>query len=483
MALNILVVGVGPHAEKNHLPVLNELRRSGQVGQVIGFDISSAASRVERLHRIHGFPTAVYFTSEQWKEEPSGLMSNLPERVACQLDDIVRRHQVRAVIIACEPCYHSVYAQWAMQRRLHTLVDKPTTMRAGASFDTAQARAIFDDYKAMSDAYLDALVSEPGLASVVMCQRRYHPLYRRVWELVEEVSERTGCAVTSMQSFHADGQWRFPHELLDIKYHSYNRGYGKVAHSGYHFIDYLASTVRLGIRQSSFDEVEIVANVSRPEDYLAQLGWPVHDRFFTDLPFTSHDVETRILPQVADHGEVDAFISLAFRRGGRVITLGSINLLHNGLSLRSQSAANPDLYRGNGRIRHESHIIEQGPFQVIYVRSYRSGDQSRALHEVGGHAHLELEVFRNNRLVPEWKGYELVRVDGNGGERWLDHQELARKAAVEEYVSLVNGELPAGSSRSDLRDHALSSALLAGIYESMAARAEGGNPMVTVALS
>jgi hypothetical protein len=356
-------------------------------------------------------------------------------------------------------------------------------MRVGASRDTEQARAILGDYKAMSDAYREALAAVPNLASVVMCQRRYHPLYRRVWELVEEVTERTGCAVTSMQSFHADGQWRLPHELVDLTYHSYNRGYGKVAHSGYHFIDYLAETVRLGLRENSFDEVEITANISRPADYLAQLGWPVHGRCFTNLPFTDLDVENRILPYVADHGEVDAFISLAFRRGGRVITLGSINLLHNGLSLRSQPAADPDLYRGNGRLRHESHVIEQGPFQVIYIRSYRSGDRARAPEEVGGQAHLELEVFRNSRLVPEWKGYERVQARGDGGEVWLDHQEMARKTAVEEYVRLANGELPPGSSRSDLRDHALSSAMLSGIYESMAARAEGSSPLITVPLS
>jgi predicted dehydrogenase len=480
MVQNILVIGIGPHTETNHLPILAELRGRGRVGQIIGFDISSAACRIERLRHSSGLPTAAYYTSERWTEEPPGVASALPQPVACHLDDIVRRHRVQAAVIACEPSYHSGYAQWAIRRGLHTLIDKPTAMRAGASLNTVRARAIFGDYQAMSDAYRDARAAEPRLTSVVLCQRRYHPLYRRVWELVEEVAERTGCAVTSMQSFHADGQWRLPHELVDLTYHSCNRGYGKVAHSGYHFIDYLSSTVRAGARQGAFEEVDIFANVSRPADYLAQLGWPVHDRCFSELPFSDRDVTNRIFPQVANHGEVDAFISLAFKRGGRVVALGSINLLHNGLSLRERAAANPDLYRGNGRIRHESHIVEQGPFQAIYIRSYRSGDGGRSLHEVGGYAHLELEVFRNNRLVPGWRGYERVTIGGDGGEQWCDPQKAARKTAVEEYMRLANGELPPGSSRSDLRDHALSSALLAGAYESMAARAEGGNPVVTI---
>jgi hypothetical protein len=95
---------------------------------------------------------------------------------------------------------------------------------------------------------------------------------------------------------------------------------------------------------------------------------------------------------------------------------------------------------------------------------------------------LEVEVFRNNHLIPEWKGYEKISTSDDRFGPGKDQQAMARKLALEEYVDLANGQLPPGSSRSDLRDHAVSSALLAGIYESMAARAEGESPFINISL-
>jgi predicted dehydrogenase len=475
MPRNLLIIGIGPHAQQNHLPVLATLQARGRLGQIIGFDITSANSHQQQ--RLSGVPDVIHYTSEQWGHKPNDEAAELPRSVAYELDRLVRRYHISGVIISCEPSYHSGYALWAIRKGLHTLLDKPTVMRLAASRDVGQARGILRDYNALADAYREARRSHPLIVSVVMCQRRYHPVYRYVLCLIDEVSARTGCSVTSMQSFHSDGQWRMPNELIDLSYHSFDRGYGKAAHSGYHFIDYLC-TVISGGDPSRFDEVDLFANVTRPPDYLEQLGPGVHSRCF---PCSSIYASADVLPHVALHGEVDAFVSLSFRRRGMAVALGSINLLHNGLSLRHKTAANPDLYRGNGRLRHESHIIEQGPFQAIYIRSYRSGDDHRGPHQVGGSAHLELEVFRNNKLFPDWKGYELVQVADNDSER-QDQQAMARRNALEEFVRLVHGAQPPGSSLSDLLDHSLSSTLLAGIYQSMASRAEGGSPLVTVAL-
>ncbi|PIP61576.1 hypothetical protein COW99_03565 [Candidatus Roizmanbacteria bacterium CG22_combo_CG10-13_8_21_14_all_38_20] len=40
-----------------------------------------------------------------------------------------------------------------------------------------------------------------------------------------------------------------------------------------------------------------------------------------------------------------------------------------------------DLYKGNGRLRHESHFIEQGPFQAISFDSYQSKEVNPKLKQ------------------------------------------------------------------------------------------------------
>jgi hypothetical protein len=273
---------------------------------------------------------------------------------------------------------------------------------------------------------------------------------------------------------------------VDIGYHSFDRGYGKISHSGYHFIDFLTTTVRAGLAGRRLDELEVFTNAVRPADYLAQLGPESYPMLFPDRPFTLSEVEERIVPRLADHGEIDAFISLGFRHDGRTISLGSINLVHNGLSLRHRAVPDlTDLYRGNGRVRHESHIIEQGPFQAIHMHSFRSGDDDRDRSGVGGHAHLEVHVFRNNRLFPQWQPYERLTVGDVVADEpdWDDHQRDARNLALTEFVGLVNGTVAASELTSDLLDHAVGSAVLSGAYLSLARAAEGASPNVTLELA
>lgn len=73
-----------------------------------------------------------------------------------------------------------------------------------------------------------------------------------------------------------------------------------------------------------------------------------------------------------NYGEIDAFINLAFKHKNRIILLGSINLIHNSFSQRGNLIPNKDLYKGNGRVRHETYTLQQVPFQCIQVISFQS---------------------------------------------------------------------------------------------------------------
>lgn len=74
-----------------------------------------------------------------------------------------------------------------------------------------------------------------------------------------------------MQSTHSDGQWRLPDEVLKLKYHPL-LGWGKVSHSGYHFIDMAAKMVKDSFKEANkrFDEISVFTKFIRPSGLLLQ---------------------------------------------------------------------------------------------------------------------------------------------------------------------------------------------------------------------
>ena len=106
-----------------------------------------------------------------------------------------------------------------------------------------------------------------------MAQRRFHSSYQKIGELIKECFRKTNCPVTSIQSFHSDGEWRMPTEMIEQNYHPYNQGYGKCSHSGYHFFDLVASFLKAGSNNEKyFDNVEIGTNFVRPLDFMEQFN-------------------------------------------------------------------------------------------------------------------------------------------------------------------------------------------------------------------
>ncbi|MEU3657791.1 Gfo/Idh/MocA family oxidoreductase [Streptomyces sp. NPDC032161] len=480
-AVNVLVIGVGPHTRLNHLPALAAAQEAGLAGTLTGVDLPhladalveySASGRPRRMPviAVEAFPVT---------------RPTLPHRVRGVLDDVVARERIGAVVVATEPSVHLPYALWAIERGLPVLLDKPLTVHPGASTDPAAAMAIADDFDTLLDAYRRALRRDPRMVVSVLCQRRWHPAFRTMRELVAEVAEATNCPVTSVQSSHGDGQWRLPDEFVDLSYHGFDRGYGKASHSGYHHFDTVPWLLAAGERPGKeIDEIEVHAACTRPPDSLAQLTVADHERilpgFTARNPYSVADLERL----TTGFGEVDVFLSIAYRSRGRTMTLASSNLAHSTFSQRgSLHPAVDGLYKGNGRIGQETHIIQQGPFQALHLHVLQT------LHEdedgvdptaPGGADHIALHVFRNNRLRPDWERHRTLGFAdlsrGNGTAAVLPTQRSARTRAVTEFLTYLTGSIPRTGLTSDLTDHRRSARLMAAAYLSMAHRFTNGHP-------
>lgn len=477
----LLLIGLGAHAKRIYYKI------AMRDGVEFGFKISHIIDIDKKRTDIGSFlqtqndnkTPVMYITS------PDRTNGHLQPTLMRQLNHIVESEGIVGVIIATDPASHAAYSRWALSQGLSILMDKPVSVHTNASTDPSVPKMLEKDYRELLNEYGTAKKNHPRLLFSLMAQRRFHPAFQKMKSLIREVCLRTNCPITSIQSFHGDGQWRLPQELSDITYHGYTEGYGKCSHSGYHFFDTVSWLLEAAEgKNKTIDSVEISVNAVRPNDYLAQITPADYKKLFP-----SYDTPTRENPNrpIRTYGEIDAFCSFAFKHKGVTMTLGSVNLAHNSFSQRGwYSTAGRDLYKGNGRLRHETHIIEQGPFQAIEFVSLQSEEvkpgNTKNLFDPGGEYHLDIHVFRNHALFSDWKSYEKITI-ADLSKQTLDdhsrgHQEDARRNAVLEFVSFLHGEKI--KPVSDFSDHARSVSLLTGVYQSMANRFVGGNSIVTL---
>jgi predicted dehydrogenase len=488
---NLMLIGLGHHAMFMYYPAIEEMGARENVRIRFVVDLEDKRSAITNyLSKRAVRPDGVYLLPEE-----DVAPDELPAHVKRRLDQAVDELGITGVIISTEPLSHVVYAKWALRRHLSILMDKPISSRRNVSNSADQARALMDDYCDLAALYQDARMHNPRCVFSLMAQRRYHPAFEKVRESVREVFERTGCPVTSIINEHSDGEWRMPSEIIDETYHPLNQGYGVLSHSGYHCLDsslWFMEAASDGCKRA--DGVEVFANLSRPSDFIGQIGVDDLTRLFGErnggaistMSEESFAARTRLF------GELDGFVSFDFKRGDQTITLVSTNLIHNSLSQRGWvTRAGQDLLYGNGRVRHEMFNIQQGPFQSIRLYSFQSyGHDARGredVFEMGGALHLEVHVFRNASMFPDWKALETFNVRDLGIPTTVDglprgHLGIAKERCIVEYLRCLSGREPRDGARSDLLHHYNGTALLSGIYQSAAARLRAENPLIRMAL-
>lgn len=463
----VLLIGLGYHARRIHVPILKELATTAQL--VVVVDIEQERDLITKYVKDQGLNPELYFLSDRQRKDSTEWRK--------VLDELVKKHSIDVVLIATEPLSHFEYAMWALDRKLHILLDKPISTAEKIANSLAVAKRNLQEYETIEDKYRDVL-KERNLVFTILAQRRFHTAYDTARNAIKEIFVQTNCPITLISSLHCDGQWRFPDEIIEQNYHPYNSGYGKLSHSGYHSVDVLCEFTDITHKDDkSVDSVEIYAQSSRPSDFLAQLNIDDHKRLFKDSDqYFKYGNEYKSL--MRSFGEIDVAANITFKRNDQVITLGTLNLAHTGYGQRDWvTAEGRDLYKGNGRIRQEQHVVEQGPFQSIFINSYQSKeilDNDSDHFNIGGERHLEIIIFRNNKLLPNWKPVEIINVrdlmsfELEGYSR--GHQEEARRICIKEFFDYIDKNTSVEEQRSNFLDHYRTAKVFSGIYQSLAAK-------------
>lgn len=480
--INLIIIGVGPHTQRIYLPTLSKYQEARKIDVKLGVDLNGKKADVKKYLAERNFDLEMLYI------DPFDVQQELPKALEEHLTDFVKKHNVHGVVIATEPLVHTAYAKWALKIGLHILMDKPISTRLNVVSDINQARLMWQDYLDLWQKYVELQKSKDTIFSINV-QRRYHPGHRKVISLIKEVANRFDAPVTSIQSMHADGQWRLPSEIVTQIYHPYCQGYGKCSHSGYHIFDIAYQYYKAGKRAGKYaDTAEVMTSFVQPQGFLTQFNENNYKQYFGEEYKSVQKWSDEELAHIyKGYGEMDAFTLLRLLKDGENICNVSINLLHNSFARRHWMKPGKDLYKGNGRVKHQYHVIQQGSFQCVQIHNYQSSDRhdinTTDDYALGGNNHFDIHVFRNSAMFGEsekpLRTYKLNEL--NTGSVHTDENlthETSKELVILEFIDFIQGKIRKKKLTSSIDDHLIPAQIMSAVYRSHIRSRKGESPLV-----
>lgn len=456
----LVLCGLGPHARRIYYPMLEAMQNERKVELSLLVELETQRPVVEQ-----------YLAGRQL--QPARVVY-LPEKARAgdaRLDQLLRElrpspgAEAWGCIIATEPRAHRAFAHWAILRGWHILLDKPVTAFDLRDAKPASALRLVDEYFALREASQAA-----GLNVLVQTQRRAHLGYEMIVDYLHEFVAAYEVPITYLDVYHADGMWNMPLEYFSRENHPYKYGYGKLMHSGYHFIDLFVWLCSLNgnLPGMAPDALDILTRHVRPSDHMRQIDLRLYERFFGEQGRVHGRMDSAQLESARTFGETDVVMLCQLLREESPTTTGTLNLLQTSFSRRNWPGLPPDAYKGNGRVRHERVTVQVGHLLSVQVHSYQSYEAKDWTGEgsgTGNYDHFDIEFYRNSGLVGGAPFEHVALGDAMqrtrpGDGKYLGHNEAARG-------EILNDFLDGRSDRAGLALHETSIKMTAAAYYSM----------------
>ncbi|CCV65005.1 conserved hypothetical protein [Alteracholeplasma palmae J233] len=461
---NVALVGLGPHAKRVYMHFLKNL---GVKPKLI-FDLESQRIEIEKYLEKEKIESKIVIIPDSERD-----LSQFSEATENKIKSELTDKKITHVIISTEPLSHLVYCNICLDLQLNILLDKPIAAIADVSTSIENAEKLLHIQKKLVERYEKIKMNTKFIIQV---QRRWHPGYKYIFEKLKIEMAKYSIPITNIEVYHCDGKWHMPSEYPKLVNHPYKHGYGKLMHSGYHFVDLLTQLVSLNNKYThhGHDKVTVYSNFTRPSDVIFQINDESRNKLFKSTLFEkkASDID------LSKYGEVDVSSSIKFTKGANIVTIAQLNLLQTGFSRRGWMCLPKDAYKGNGRVRHERINIQIGPIMNIQVHSYQAYEiKDRDIYgknDVGSVEHFEIHIFRNTDLiggVPHEKINISDLYDKKHISDFIGYNEQARKKAVEEFL------FDNDKKTSSIEDHNDSVQLLSAIYKTLSRDYLGEDPI------
>ena len=428
MKKSVCIVGVGPHAKRIYFKYFVDYK----LNPALVVELVSKEQETREFLKSKGIENyEMMLLEDGFKDDVL-----LNEDFAKKLQEKCKELKITHAIISTEPKAHNAYVNFFLDNKIPVLSDKPITVRKDMLKKSA-IKSIKQDY--------DTIVKksvESNTMVQIMCQRLYHQGYNYIKDLVKKTIKQYNVPVTFCEVYHCDGKWMMPHDL-ECENHPYKYGYGKLYHSGYHFIQLLSEIVSLNkyLKDDSkkLDHVELSSTFISPEDELAEITLNDYKDIFKKQNIPTYYNSPK--QNYDKYGEKNNYSLMTFKnKSGRTITVAELNLLQNGFSRRGWIQTKEDHYKGNGRIRHEYVNIQIGTLMNIQVHSYQSKeikDRTDLETQTGGLEHFDIHIYRNSDLIGG-KPYEMISLKDlyNVKEKnFIGHNEKSREKFLNDFLA------------------------------------------------
>lgn len=441
---NLALIGLGPHSKRIYL---NYLKKHKEIKLKLLVELDSKLIDSRNFLNENGFSNVEILTLKDKFKDCEKLVRPFSEKLKLYCEKL----EINYMIISTEPKAHFSYLAFALQNNINVLTDKPIVV--------AKDMLKLKNINKVRNQYYDLLKLESVSKAncVVMCQRKYHRGYLYVKKLLSEVVSKYQIPLTYIDIYHSDGNWEMLHDL-DKENHPYRYGYGKLYHSGYHFIDLLSDLLKINEIYIKDQNKQIMKGHVYSEKFSINdecnlFNLDDYKRIFKDqeLPeIYNHDIQKF---KFNNYGEKNLYNLFKFTNNfNNTITDVSMNLLHYAFSRRSWIKSR-DYYKNNGRVRHERVNIEVGCLLNIQIHSYQSKeikDRTDSEEEIGGLEHFDILVFRNSDIIGG-KQFEKIRLGDLYSEKekkdFLGYNELSREQLLNDFFRKPK--------MSDLKDHTL----------------------------
>ena len=332
-----------------------------------------------------------------------------------------------------------MYLNFALDNNINILSDKPITVVKGMD-ELENIKKVKEQYYKLLKKY-----DKTKCSCKIMCQRQYHRGYNYIKNLLREVITKYNIPITYIDIYHCDGNWEMPHDL-NKENHPYKYGYGKLYHSGYHFVDLLSELLKLNNLTTDNKRITkgiLYGNSFTPNDELVVFNKEDYKNIFASDDVNGiYDKLDKI--NFDNYGEKNFYSQLNFTDDdNHLITTANLNLLHYGFSRRGWFKSR-DYYKKNGRIRHERVNIQVGPLLNIQIHSYQSKEikdrtDSPIEIEPGGLEHFDIHIYRNVDIIGG-KPYEKVRLRDLYGNQilkgnFIGYNEYSREEFLTSFLT------------------------------------------------
>ena len=255
---NIVLVGLGPHAKRIYMNLFKKYR----IIPKIIVDLKSKRKDIEAYLEECDFRGVELYLVEDSQRDALELANDVKK----ELKELLVQKDVKYSIISTEPKSHFAYAKFFLENDINILMDKPITAPANVNSDTKQAIRIKEEYDILCQMYKK---KKDKLSFKIQCQRRFHEGYIYVKRVLEQIIREYNIPVTYIDVYHNDGMWNMPSEFIDRENHPYKYGYGKLFHSGYHFIDLLAWLMEVNreTKGKHINNAEMFVTTNNPVDF------------------------------------------------------------------------------------------------------------------------------------------------------------------------------------------------------------------------